>query len=143
LSKLIETQAEFQRLADERIDEARALLAVGKWGGAYYLAGYGVELALKSCIIKRLMATDAFPKKDFSKDCYTHALGRLVELAGLETAFDAAKGADATLKNNWLLVKDWSEEKRYHLITEAEARDLFSAVADTAHGVQTWVKTHW
>ena len=62
MSKLIETQAEFQRLADERVEEARALLAVGKWGGAYYLAGYGVELALKSCIIKHLMATDAFQK---------------------------------------------------------------------------------
>jgi hypothetical protein len=71
LSKLIETQAEFRQLADERLEEARELLSLKKWGGAYYLAGYAIELALKSCIIKTLMATDAFPAKDFSKDCYT------------------------------------------------------------------------
>jgi len=53
VSKLIESQAEFQQLANERLDEAKALLNLGKWGGAYYLAGYAVELALKACIIKR------------------------------------------------------------------------------------------
>jgi hypothetical protein len=83
LSKQIETQADFQRLSSERLEEAEALLALGKWGGAYYLAGYAVELALKSCVIKRLMATDAFPGKDFSRECYTHDLGKLVGLAGL------------------------------------------------------------
>lgn len=81
MSKLIETRTEFQQLAQERLQEAKALLDLGKWSGAYYLAGYAVELALKACIIKMLMATDAFPKKDFSKDCYTHAIEMLVKLA--------------------------------------------------------------
>jgi len=67
LSILIESQAEFRKLADERLEEVRELLTLKKWGGAYYLAGYAVELALKVCIIKTLMATDAFPVKDFSK----------------------------------------------------------------------------
>ena len=35
LSKLIETQAEFRQLADERLEEARELLTLKKWGGAY------------------------------------------------------------------------------------------------------------
>ena len=78
LSKLIETKAEFQVLAEERLVEAKALLDLKKWDGAYYLAGYAVELAIKACIIKMLMATDAFPKKDFSKDCYTHIIETLV-----------------------------------------------------------------
>jgi hypothetical protein len=37
-------RADFQRLADIRIDEAAALLAQQKWDGAYYLAGYAVEM---------------------------------------------------------------------------------------------------
>ena len=48
MSKLIETRIEFQLLAEQRLDEAKALLDLGKWGGAYYLAGYVVELALKA-----------------------------------------------------------------------------------------------
>ena len=67
--KMIVTRSEFQELAEQRLVEAKALLDQGQWDGAYYLAGYAVELALKACIIKTLMATDAFPDKEFSKNC--------------------------------------------------------------------------
>ncbi len=140
MSKLIETRAEFPQLADERLDEAKALLDLGKWSGAYYLVGYAVELALKACIIKRLMATDAFPAKNFSRDCYTHDLEDLPELAGLDAAL-AASNVD--LKTNWVLTKDWSEQRRYHRITEVEARALVDAIEDAAHGVLPWIKTQW
>jgi HEPN domain-containing protein len=52
LSKLIETRAEFQELAETRLKEAKALLDLGMWNGSYYLAGYAVEVVLKACIIK-------------------------------------------------------------------------------------------
>ena len=42
----------------ERLREARALLGVRCWSGAYYLAGYAIECGLKACIIKYLMTTD-------------------------------------------------------------------------------------
>ena len=45
------TRADFQKLANERVADARALLAARRWGGAYYLAGYAVECGLKSCVI--------------------------------------------------------------------------------------------
>ena len=41
---------EFQELAEVRIGEAGVLLAGGKSDGAYYLAGYAVECALKACV---------------------------------------------------------------------------------------------
>lgn len=63
---MIETRTEFRELADQRLDEAKALLDLGKWAGAFYLAGYAVELALKACIIKRLMESDEFPAPKFS-----------------------------------------------------------------------------
>src|SRR6266705_7021678 len=103
LSKLIETRAEFQQLAQVRLEEAKALLDLGKWDGAYYLAGYAVELALKACIIKTLMATDAFPDKEFSKNCYTHSIEKLVALATLESSRKTATDADPDLLNNWRL----------------------------------------
>ncbi len=137
------TKAEFQELAEQRLVEARALLDQGPWDGAYYLAGYAVELALKACIIKALLATDAFPDKEFSRNCYTHVVEKLVGLAKLEGARKAAMDADPDLSTNWGLAKDWSEEKRYHRIDKAEAEDLFAAIADAVHGVLPWIKTQW
>jgi hypothetical protein len=45
-------RAELQRLAKERISDAKVLLAARHWSAAYYLAGYAVECALKACIAK-------------------------------------------------------------------------------------------
>ena len=143
MSKLIETRADFQRLADERLDEAKALLDLEKWGGAYYLAGYAVELALKACIIKLLMATDAFPDKEFSRNCYTHDLEKLVGLAGLDDERMTATSAVPDFERNWWLACEWSEELRYHLVDKDEAGALYNAIADDNHGVLPWIKTYW
>jgi len=143
VSTPITTRADFQQLADIRLKEAKALLDVGLWDGAYYLAGYAVEVALKACIIKTIMATDAFPEKKFSENCWTHDLGRLIDLAGLRLAWDAAIQADPKLSGNWGLAKQWSEKTRYHRVTELEAQGLYDAVSDAAHGVLTWIKTQW
>jgi len=143
LSTPVKTRAEFQHLAAVRLEEAKILLDAGKWDGAYYLAGYAIELALKACIIKTLMATDAFPEKKFSDRCYTHDIGGLVTLADMMTVWLTATTTDSKLSGNWGIAKEWSEQKRYHQITEAEARDLYAAVADAAHGVLPWIKTYW
>lgn len=143
MSKLSVTRAEFQELAEKRLVEAKLLLDLGKWDGAYYLAGYAVELALKSCVIKTLMGTDAFPDKEFSKNCYTHAVEKLVGLAKLDGSRKTATDLDPDLLTNWALARDWSEEKRYHRIDKAEAEALYIAIADDAHGVLPWIKTQW
>ena len=143
MSELIKSKSEFQELAETRIREAKGLLDLGMWEGAYYLAGYAVELALKACIIKRLMATDAFPDKDFSKNCYTHAIEKLVVLAGLDDLRKLALDSDPDLLPNWNLTRDWSEEKRYHRISKIEAEELYSAISDGEHGVLSWIKSQW
>jgi HEPN domain-containing protein len=61
-----------------RLREARILLDAGKQEGAYYLAGYSVECALKACICRRRMKAGAFPDKEFSREVYTHSLEKLV-----------------------------------------------------------------
>jgi hypothetical protein len=49
-------RSDFQKLAMDRIADAKALLAAKRWAGAYYLAGYAVECALKACVLVRLTA---------------------------------------------------------------------------------------
>jgi hypothetical protein len=137
------TKAEFQELADRRLAEAKALLDQGHWDGAYYLAGYAVELGLKACIIKTMLATDAFPAKDFSTNCYTHVVEKLVALAKLQGALKTATDADPDLLANWAEARDWSEEKRYHRIDKTQAETLYAAIADLVHGVLPWIKTLW
>ena len=119
------------------------MLDQGMWDGAYYLAGYAAQLALKACIIKTLMATDAFPDKEFSKNCYTHGLLKLVGLADLDAARGTATASDAVLSANWGMVVGWTEDKRYHRITSTEARSLYHAVADAPSGVLAWIKNYW
>lgn len=143
MSKLIESRAEFQQLADVRLQEAKLLLDAGMWNGAYYLAGYAVELALKACIIRMLLSTDEFPHKEFSRNCYTHSLDDLIKVARLANDRDIAMNADVLLEANWTFIKDWTEQKRYHMITQIEAESLYLAIADSNHGVLPWVKTCW
>ena len=59
-------KADFQALAERRLREARVLLAANEPDGAYYLGGYAVECALKTCIIKMLNASDEWQERNFS-----------------------------------------------------------------------------
>jgi AbiV family abortive infection protein len=143
LNKPIVTRAEFQQLADTRLEEAKILLDQHKWNAAYYLSGYAVELAIKACIIKHLMGRDAFPSKDLSKNCYTHSVQDLIKVADLEVTLTRARSLDVDLEANWSTVKDWSEQKRYHLIEQSDAESLYNAISDAKSGVLPWIKTHW
>ncbi len=137
-------KADLEQLADLRLTEAVALLRLTPPmpDGAYYLAGYAVECALKACIAK-LTAQYDFPDKNFAAKCFTHNPEVLVTQAGLEQARRAAMATDPKLAANWLTVKDWSEETRYMRWTVAEATLLIEAIREPNHGVLQWVKTHW
>jgi HEPN domain-containing protein len=104
-------RADLQRLAKERITDAKVLLAAHRWSAAYYLAGYGVECALKACIAK-LIKPEEFPDRTFADKCWTHNLPQLLGLADLKTDFDAAMQADPELRDNWDVVKEWNESSR-------------------------------
>ena len=51
-------RTDLQKLSNARIREARILFAAGEYSGAYYLAGYAVECALKACIAKSVKRHD-------------------------------------------------------------------------------------
>lgn len=137
------TRAELQQLTRDRLRDAKALLAARRWSGAYYVSGYAVECALKSCIIVYLMKTDQFPARRFPEQCWTHDLQQLFNLAGLQAALDAGMAADSVLYGNWDIVKKWNEASRYVRKTKKEARLLYNAITVRKHGVLSWIKLHW
>jgi HEPN domain-containing protein len=135
-------RAELQWLAKERIREAKALLGAGHWSGAYYLAGYAVECAVKACIAK-LMKSEEFPDKKFADKCWTHNLTQLLDPAGLKDDFAAAMRADRDFAAKWETVQQWDESSRYARTTRAKAWDLYKAITDRKHGVFSWLKQRW
>ena len=135
-------RAELQRLAKERISDAKILLDAGHWSGAYYLAGYAVECALKACIAK-LMKAEEFPDKGVAEKCWTHNLTQLVGVAGLKDELKDALNGDAKLRNCWDTVKDWDESSRYARKPKAKAVNLYTAITDKKHGVLSWLKSRW
>jgi len=77
------TRRDLQQLATLRIREARQLLQTSNFSGAYYLAGYTIELGLKACIARKTRRYD-FPELTVVRDSFTHDLKKLVRIAGLE-----------------------------------------------------------
>jgi hypothetical protein len=138
-------RADFQRLANDRIADAKALLAAKRWAAAYYPAGYAVECGLKSCILARVAAAAevVFEDRRYSEKCWTHNLSQLLDLAGLGAALAADVAADRELLDNWDLIKDWNESSRYVRTPKADAEDLYDAITDKRHGVFSWIKGHW
>jgi len=136
-----------QELARTRLKDAKALLGRRRWSGAYYLCGYVIECSLKACLLRHLGESDAvFGDQDYLKElakCWTHDLVKLVNLAGLDAPFGAARGANPQLQANWTVTKDWKESSRYEDKTEVEAKGLCEAVSDKQDGVFKWIQSHW
>lgn len=123
--------------------EARALLRASQYSGAYYLAGYSVECALKACVARTVQRYE-FPDRNFASRAFTHELEKLLKLAGLEATLQTDTAANPQLNLNWTVVKDWTVESRYdHSISKVRAEDLYSACTARTHGVLTWVRQRW
>ena len=125
-----------------RLREARLLLNGGYWSGAYYLAGYAVESALKACIARGTERYE-FPDKRRVYKSYTHKLEDLLGVAGLARQFRETQDPDKQLASNWALVQKWTEEARYQLHSETDATELLEAVQNRKDGVLAWLKKYW
>lgn len=141
----VTTRADFEKLVDLRLEEAKNLIDRGNWDGAYYLAGYAVEFALKVRIIfalkvriiARLMGSNVFPDPDLHRAFYSHNLAKLLEAADLKGAMASAPAASSS----WILVVTWSEQSRYETgKTEQQAKKLYGAIANE---VVPWIKARW
>jgi HEPN domain-containing protein len=135
------TRKDFQRLADLRARDAGSLSKSGNQQGAYYLAGYAVECALKACIAKKTRRHEFPPKRKYIDEIYQHDLNILLKRAGLEEQLDKDMQANEALAANWNTVKVWTEESRYR-VSGLGGKDLYAAITGT-DGVLPWIKKLW
>ncbi|MEI9968930.1 MAG: HEPN domain-containing protein [Terracidiphilus sp.] len=133
---------ELQEISEVRLREYRALLNAGFAEGAYYLAGYAVECALKACIAKRTQEHD-FPEKKFVNDSHTHNLKILLQLAELKTELDTIIEVDPAMESVMDRVQEWSETSRYQRKTAQEADALLKAIEEGKGGLLPWIRLHW
>ena len=133
---------DLQMLSRIRLREARALAKLGMSDGAYYLAGYSVECAIKACIAK-FTKRHEFPDKKRADSSYSHVLKDLVTVARLERVHSEELNSDTTFRKYWNTVQSWSERSRYVLTSSESAKQLIEAVGNPKHGVLRWVKLHW
>ena len=135
-------RSDLQNLSRVRHQEAKILFQSGQYSGAYYLAGYAVECALKACIAK-LTQKHEFPDKARVDRSYIHNVSRLMEVAGLKTQLDGDMRVNSRLAANWEFTRNWSEESRYRLWSRAEAESMIDAITGRKDGVIPWIKRHW
>src|SRR3954471_20143701 len=102
----------FQQLAELRLAEAKALQADGLYSGAYYLAGYAIECALKAKIAADFRENE-IPELKRVQSIYTHDLSALLGLAVLKEDLDTEKELNPELYQRWSTVRAWSENARY------------------------------
>ena len=134
---------DLQNLAELRVKDAKLLIDNGQFDGGYYLAGYAVECALKAVFAKRTRQHE-FPDLNIAKKVYTHNLKELLDASGLKGAVDQEFAKDPSLRDNWEIVRAWSEASRYEAgRLKDEADDLFKAITDPAHGILSCIQKYW
>lgn len=145
---------EIKDLARQRIQEAEILYKSGMYDGAFYLAGYSVELMLKAKICERLGIPNLFDDKDMSvnsikgigeirKTLKTHNLFTLLIFSGLKVQFDIDKANNIDLaKANSLLFNAWDENARYkpcgHMLN-IDVQKLINLLSGS-NGIISWIE---
>ena len=145
------SQAEFQTLANKRLEEARTLRSAGHHEAAFYLAGYAVECGLKSAVCKTLQIDIFNLSTDIHRPFKTHRLDYLIVLAGLskQLADDIANDASVSVAANsfvnapsgvdrWLA---WSEELRYN-VTGCSPM-VCQEFVNNVDRFLVWLRNHW
>jgi HEPN domain-containing protein len=132
---------DLQALAEARLKDAQVLFQSQRFDGAYYLAGYAVECALKACIAKKTKRHD-FPGKDFAQKVFVHDVARLLEIAGLAQRFEQESRSHPEFGYHLTTVKDWSERSRYETHGGEKALAMLKAVAHP-QGVLACIKEFW
>lgn len=132
----------FYLIYRERLKDTRTLLKNNNFSGAYYMAGYIIECALKVCIAQNTKRYD-FPNKQIVNDSYTHELKKLINVSGLKNELDKKIKADKNFEKNWTIAKDWKTNSRYEIKLKSEAVDMYYALVNRKHGVLKWIKSFW
>lgn len=92
---------------------------------------------MKACIAKQRKRFEFPPHRRTSEKMYSHDLGTLLVVAGLELQLRNEIAANPAFAANWNTVKDWTVESRYET-AGLNGKDLYNAVAGP-NGVWPWI----
>lgn len=147
--------AEIKQLAYERLSEAEILCNNSKYDGAFYLAGYSVELMLKAKVCEHLGVDDLFDESssiygisEVRKAVKTHDIAVLLIFSGLRAKFDDAKSVSLILMetNSILFVASgkclWSEQNRYQPCgsQKSESVKKLMGLLKDDEGILKWIE---
>lgn len=146
---------EIRLLARLRLDEAQVLTTSGYIDGAFYLAGYGIELALKAKIAERLGLPWLFDEKgttptdqftglgDLRKLLKTHNLFLLLAVGGLKPSYDRKRQTESEFLKYKQLIESWNEGLRYQLPEPVNRVDMqsFLNFLTAPNGLLQWIET--
>lgn len=135
-------RTDLQDLCVIRLKEARILFKNKNYNGAYYLFGYVIECAIKSCIAKRINQYD-FPDLDIAKNSWQHNFYTLIKAAGLEIELQNEQDTNNTFKLMWKVVNGWKPKSRYEKHSWAKAQDIYRSIVNKKNGVLRWIKLYW
>ncbi|MBK7959379.1 MAG: hypothetical protein IPK03_15570 [Bacteroidetes bacterium] len=146
---------EIRKLARQRLQEAVILCDNNMSDGAYYLAGYSVELMLKAKICDRIGIPNVFDDSSKSnsekgmgeirKTLKTHNLFTLLIFSGLKIKFDNDKASNKELaKSNSLLFNNWDENARYKPCGHIQKDDVEKLInlLSGANGILQWIENN-
>ncbi len=123
------------------MEDARLLFENGRYSNAYYLYGYAVELGLKACIARQIVA-ETIPDKVILNRFLTHRIADLVALAGLASVLQERR-KDTEFDVRWAVIAEWSEEARYDLTDAVVTTAMHDAIEHAEHGIMAWLKQYW
>jgi len=128
---------DLKQLAEDRLNDAKALYHGGQFDGATYMSGYAIEMALKARICKITCCPEWPPIPKLEKEFFTHHLDDLVRLGGLESI----KNSNPMLLADWSIVTGWSPDMRYQRlgVTQQDTQTLLIALIN----VFKWIKKNW
>ena len=137
----MQCQADIQALSKSKLAESKCLFDNGFHDGAYYLAGYAVELLLKARVCKTLGIDDFFQfnkskKKELYKAYKVHNYEELLLLSGIYTDFVNVQ-KDVNFKADWSIVRQWDEESRY--ITGRSPKDVEDFI-ESVNKIVSWIE---
>lgn len=145
----MKTPDEIRKIADLRLSEAKILCENEKYNGAFYLAGYSIELRLKVKICEQWDVVNLFDfdgnnkslpagVSEVRKAIKTHDISALFILSGLKKIIaDEQSDNQILFKTNSLLFHEetcdgetrlgkcfWNEQLRYQLTSLKSEQDI-------------------
>ena len=150
---------EIKKLADERLSEAEILCAAGKYEGAFYLAGYSVELMLEAKICDHWGVYNLFDEQceianigAIRKTVQIHDIRLLFIFSGLRTKLqsDMFLGNRELMELYGYLIAGtgkhenclWSEQVRYQPIGSKKPEDVLRVIEllKGERGLLKWIE---